>query len=53
MRLIGAPEALVEFNETVYVADQKINFSQFNQQYELTAGGSYVQQSVQWNPNVT
>jgi hypothetical protein len=53
MRLIGAPEALVEFNETVYVADQKINFSQFNQQYELTAGGSYVQQSVQWNPSVT
>jgi hypothetical protein len=53
MRLIGAPEALVEFNETVYVADQKINFSQFDQQYELIAGGSYVQQSVQWNPSVT
>jgi hypothetical protein len=53
MRLIGAPEALVEFNETVYVADQKINFSQFDQQYQLVAGGSYVQQSVSWNPNVT
>jgi hypothetical protein len=30
MRLIGAPDALVEFNEYVYLADQKINMSDFN-----------------------
>jgi hypothetical protein len=42
MRLIGAPEALVEFNEYVYVADQKINLKQFNVQYFTISGGTYV-----------
>jgi hypothetical protein len=32
MRLIGAPDALVEFNEYVYLADQKININKFNSQ---------------------
>ena len=44
MRLIGAPEALVEFNEYVYLADQRINLSQFNTQYAQIDGGTYVQQ---------
>lgn len=45
MRLIGAPDALVEFNEYVYVADQKINMSQFNQQFAKISGGTYVQET--------
>ena len=53
LRLIGAPDALVEFNETVYVADQKINISEFNQRYELIAGGSYIQESVLLDPTST
>jgi hypothetical protein len=53
LRLIGAPEAIVEFNETVYVADQKININEFNQRYELIAGGSYIQESVVLDPNST
>jgi len=44
LTLIGAPEALVEFNEYVYLADQKINLSQFDTQYFNISGGTYVQE---------
>ena len=45
MRLIGAPEALIDFNEYVYLADQKINISQFDTQFSQISGGTYVQQT--------
>jgi hypothetical protein len=41
MRLIGAPDALVEFNEYVYLADQRINMSDFDTQYANISGGTY------------
>ena len=41
MSLIGAPEALVEFNEYVYLADQRINMSDFDRQYANISGGTY------------
>jgi hypothetical protein len=41
MRLIGAPDALVEFNEYVCLADQKINMSEFDSQYANISGGTY------------
>lgn len=44
LRLIGAPESLVEFNEYVYVADQRINMRQFNTQYTQLSGGTYLQE---------
>ena len=44
LRLIGAPEALTEFNEYIYVADQKINLNQFEQQYAQISGGTYIQE---------
>jgi hypothetical protein len=44
LRLIGAPEALTEFNEYVYVADQKINLSEFDTQYAEISGGTYSQE---------
>ena len=44
MRLVGAPEALVEFNEYVYVADQKINLEQFDTQFYNISGGTYIQE---------
>jgi len=44
LRLIGAPEALVEFNEYVYLADQKINLEQFNTQFVNISGGTYVEE---------
>jgi hypothetical protein len=43
LRLIGAPEALVEFNEYIYLADQKIDINKFNQQYAELSGGTYSQ----------
>jgi len=44
MRLIGAPDALIEFNEYVYLADQRINLNQFNTQFVSISGGTYVQE---------
>jgi hypothetical protein len=44
LRLIGAPEALIEFNEYIYVADQKINIDDFDKQYSLISGGTYNQE---------
>jgi len=41
MSLIGAPEALVEFNEYVYLSDQRINMSDFSRQYANISGGTY------------
>jgi hypothetical protein len=43
MKLIGAPEFLLDFNEHIYLADQRINLSQFNTQYANISGGTYVQ----------
>jgi hypothetical protein len=41
MRMIGAPDALVEFNEYIYLADQKINVNEFNSQFANISGGTY------------
>ena len=44
LRLIGAPEAMIEFNETIYLADQKINMRNFNTQWAEISGGTYVEE---------
>lgn len=44
LRLIGAPDALVEFNENVYLVDSKINLEQFNSKFLLISGGTYIQE---------
>ena len=44
LKLIGAPEALTEFNEYVYIADQKITMSDFDLQYQQITGGTFTQQ---------
>jgi hypothetical protein len=41
-RLIGVPDILVELNEHIYLADQKINLDKFNKQYINITGGTYV-----------
>lgn len=43
LRLIGAPDALVDFNEYVYIADQKINMETFNQEFSSLSGGTWAQ----------
>jgi hypothetical protein len=42
LRLIGAPEALVDFNEYIYVADQKISINQFETRFAKISAGTYV-----------
>ena len=44
LRLIGAPDSLVEFNEHIYLADQKINLDQFYTQWASISGGTYAQE---------
>lgn len=44
LRMVGAPEALIEFNEYIYVADTRINMSEFDQQYAQISLGNYIQQ---------
>jgi hypothetical protein len=41
MRLIGAPDALIDFNEYVYLGDQRISMNEFNTQYANISGGTY------------
>ena len=40
LRMVGAPEALIEFNEYIYIADQKISLDEFNEQYVQISGGT-------------
>jgi hypothetical protein len=44
LRLIGAPDSLVQFNEYIYLADQRINMENFRTQFAQISGGTYVQQ---------
>ena len=44
LRMIGAPEALIDFNEYVYVADQRINMSEFNTKYARISLGTVTTQ---------
>ena len=50
LRLVGAPEALIDFNEYIYIADEKINLSQFDKQYLNISSGLYVQQTPVLDP---
>ena len=52
LKLIGAPDALIEFNETIYVADQKINMAQFNQEFANISGGTYNQELPALDPEI-
>jgi hypothetical protein len=40
MRFIGAPDALLEFNEVIYLADTKINTTKFDEQFASISGGT-------------
>jgi len=42
LRLFGAPDALIEFNEHIYLADQKINLTKFNTELTKIQTGSYI-----------
>jgi hypothetical protein len=44
LNFIGTPQALLEFNENVYLVDSKINMDRFNQLYRSISGGTYAPQ---------
>ena len=53
LRLIGAPDFLVDFNEYIYTADQRINLSEFETNYASISGGTYLQQTPVLDPTDT
>ena len=53
MRMIGAPDALVEFNEYIYLADQKININEFTTQFANISGGTYSKSIPVIDPSYT
>ena len=53
LRLIGAPDSLIEYNEHIYLADQKINLDQFTYQWAQISGGTYVQNTPTYLPGAT
>lgn len=52
LRFIGAPKALIEFNETIYLADGPINVDRFNQEFELLSGGTKIITDTVLDPTV-
>ena len=53
LKNIGAPEALVEFNENVYLADSNINLGRFNELYNTISGGTYQPTTPIYDPTNT
>jgi hypothetical protein len=53
LRLIGAPDSLIEYNEHIYLADQKINLDQFYNQWAQISGGTYVQETPSYSVGQT
>ena len=53
MRFIGAPDALVEFNEIIYLADTKLNVDDFKESYANLSGGTVVTQTPTLDPQNT
>lgn len=53
MRLIGAPDALIEFNEHIYLADQRINMVKFDSEFAQLSGGTYVNEVPALSPGNT
>lgn len=53
LRLIGAPDALIDYNEFIYLADQRINMDNFNTQWASLSGGTYATETPTLNGAVT
>jgi len=53
LRFIGAPDALIELNEIVYLADSKININRFYELYDNVSGGTYLNVSPTLDPTNT
>ena len=53
LRFVGAPEALIEFHEHVYVAGAKLNMKDFDRKMSLMSGGTYTVEEPIFDPNIT
>jgi len=53
MNLIGAPESLIEYNEHIYLADQRISIEDFDTQFAAISGGTYVEDTPTYLPGAT
>ena len=53
MRMIGAPDALLEFNEVIYLADAPINMDKFKEQYACVEGGNVLINVATFDPDNT
>ena len=53
MNLIGAPESLIEYNEHIYLADQRISIEDFDTQFATISGGTYVEDTPTYLPGAT
>ena len=53
LRMVGAPKALIEFNEIVYVADGPINIKRFEGEFLKISGGTKVDSVPALDPSVT
>jgi hypothetical protein len=53
LRLIGAPDSLIEYNEHIYLADQRIDLERFDTQWAQISGGTYVEQTPSYLPGTT
>jgi hypothetical protein len=53
MRMIGAPEALIDFNEIIYLADGPINVNKFDNQFASITGGTKSEELPVLDPNIT
>ena len=53
LRLIGAPEALIDFNEYIYLADQRVNMENFNSQFAQLSGGTFINEQPALSPGNT
>lgn len=42
LRLIGAPDSLIDYNEYIYLADQRIDMETFDKNFAQLRGGTYV-----------
>lgn len=53
LKLIGAPDCLIDYNEYIYLADQRINMANFETQFAAISGGTYVKDTPIYLPGAT
>ena len=53
MKLVGTPDALLDFTESVYMVDSKLNMIQFNLLYDDIADGTYTPINTIYDPSNT